>query len=50
MTMCVTMHDKNARTYAYETIAWEIPKMTDRVVLEKRDDGYVFYDPKWIGD
>jgi hypothetical protein len=49
-SLCVTMHDKDAKSHPYETLAWEIPKMTDRLVLEKRNEGMVFYDPDWIDD
>jgi len=47
-SICVTVHDKNATSHAYETLAWEIPSMTDRLVLEKRAEGYVFFDSDWI--
>jgi phosphatidylethanolamine-binding protein (PEBP) family uncharacterized protein len=49
-SLCVTMNDKDAKSHAWETLAWEIPKMTDRLVLEKRDEGMVFYDPNWMDE
>jgi hypothetical protein len=49
-SICVTMHDKDAKSHPYETLAWEIPKMTDRLVLEKREEGYVFFDSDWVDE
>lgn len=49
-SLCVTMHDKDAKSHAYETLAWEIPRMVDRLVLEKWMEGWVFFDNDWVED
>ncbi len=47
-TICVTLQCTWPRMS--QTLAWQIPTQTDRLVLEKRKEGYVFFDSSWVDE
>lgn len=44
----ITSNRSNINTS--QSLAWEIPKLSDRLVLKKMDGEWVLYDPEWIED